>query len=152
MFAVTETATDFTGIAGYSYYVGCAYFGLFIVADIKYYYGYLLICLNSGSNGAILKILNVGGSGHNMFAVNQSGNSFTNIQGYTYYVGDASFGSGVTGINVIDGKSFVEFQNGHLLKSNGVAGSGHNLFAVNEIANSFTGVAGYNYYIGEQYF
>ncbi|MEY4875409.1 MAG: hypothetical protein RL708_558, partial [Bacteroidota bacterium] len=144
MLAVNESASDFTSVTGYNYRIGDAKFNSGI-SCLKYINGYTFIGLRDGK---LLKVNGTGGSGHNMFAVTESNSDFSTVAGYNYRVGDAKFNDYVKGMIYILGYTFIWFNNGKMLKINGTGGSGHNMFAVTESISDFSGIAGYNYYIG----
>jgi hypothetical protein len=144
MFAVTPTSGGYNSVSGYSYYLGDQKFSA-SVSRILGLGSEMLIALN---DGRMLKVTGNGGTGHNMFAVNDNGNSFTGVPGYNYYVGDQKLSAPATAMAFIVGKLMIGFANGKMLKVNGTGGTGHNMLAVQETANGFTTLAGYNYLIG----
>ncbi len=93
---------------------------------------FTFVCLNDGK---LLKISGMGGSGHNMFAVTEQTGNFLSVQGYSYYFGDFKFLDFVHGMEYIKGFLFIYFNNGRLLKINGLGGGGSNLFNLNEDSN-----------------
>lgn len=103
-------------------------------------------------DGRFLKIRGTGGTGHNMFAVERTGDGFRSVPGYDHYVGSHRFRSEVTGIYPAGSVTFVSFADRKLLKVRGSGGSGQNLFAIRETASSFSGLPGYDYYLGDQRF
>lgn len=144
LFAIVETSSGFNGLSGYAYYKGDAKFSGY-ATEVSYHGGYTFFSFN---NGKMLKIANVGGTGHNMFAVTETSGGFNGLSGYPYYKGDAKFSGSVTALDQIDGKLIIGFANGKMLKVNGVGGTGHNMFAVVETSGGFSGVSGYAYYSG----
>jgi hypothetical protein len=150
MFAVTElnnSANAFNNIG--TYYAGDQKFssGISIIATIG---AKTIIGLYSGKT---LKINGTGGTGHNMFAVNETGSGFNSLNGYAYYAGDQKFNAPIIDIALIGGYSFISFNNGKILKLDaGVGGTGHTMFAVNETPNGFNTMSGYSYYKGSDKF
>jgi hypothetical protein len=148
LFAINETANSFTGVSGYNYYMGDQKFGA-RVTGVLAGPGITMVALQDGK---MLKIHNTGGGGHNMFAVQETGSSFTTVSGYSYYIGDQKFHAAVTALAAGLGVTFVALADGKLLKVNGSGGGGHNMFAVNETSSGFTNVSGYSYCLGDQKF
>lgn len=144
MFAVNESNSNFSGVAGYSYYSGSHKFNS-AVTEIKQVNGVTFVCLSSGK---ILKVNGSGGSGLNLFAISENSNGFTGLNGYNYYIGHAYFSSSVFRIFSNSVHTFFSFNNNKLLKINQTGGGGMNMFAVNETSGGFSGISGYNYYIG----
>lgn len=148
LFAISESATSFSGLMGYNHYYGDAYFQGYITTWD--YNGQEL--LMGMSNNKMLKVRGTGGGGHNMFAVTETTSGFNPVTGYPYYIGDARFLSCPIDIErVPETQTFISFSDRKVLKIRGYGGSGHNMFAVVETATSFSSVSGYNYYIGEMY-
>lgn len=156
MFAIDENNSGQYISIG-SYLIGYQHFDNEI-SDVDYVNGNTTIV--SFTNGSMLKINGTGGTGENMFAVTENSsssvNAFTGMSGYSYYLGDQKFSSGVTKVAYINGRLLIGLSNGKMLKINGTGGSGHNMFAVSENTNSsvnaFTGLSGYSYYVGDQKF
>lgn len=144
MFAVNETSGGFSNIPGYTYYMGHHKFNSGI-SDLSHIGNYTLV---STTNGKILKANGSGGTGANMFAINETAGGFTGIPGYSYFVGSAKFNSVVNNMYNFGSQTIVTFYNGKMLKVNGTGGSGANFFAVNETGSGFVNVPGYTYYIG----
>ncbi len=150
MFAVTETSSGFQTVPGYSYFVGAQKFGAG-VRDVSYAQAHNVTFI-SLTDGRMLKVTGTGGSGQNMFAVTETATGFETVPGYNYRLGDQHFSSFVTDVDFIGGYTFVSLANGKMLKSNGVGGTGHNMFAITENASGFAGIPGYNYRVGTQVF
>lgn len=148
MFAVTETATGFETVPGYSYRVGDAMFSGYIT-NAAYIDNKLIMTFN---NGKILKVNGTGGTGHNMFAVTETASGFETVPGYTYRLGDAKFSASVHELGYFDNKLILSFYNGKMLKINGTGGTGHNMFAVTETTSGFETISGYSYRIGDAKF
>ncbi len=148
MFGVTETSNGFETLQGYNYRVGDAKFDGNVVQMI-YADGKLILAFN---NKKILKVNGVGGTGHNMFGVTETSNGFETLQGYNYRVGDAKFDGNVIQMIYAANQQIIAFNNGKILKVNGVGGSGHNMYAINETANGFESLQGYNIRIGDAKF
>jgi hypothetical protein len=148
MFAISSTSSGYSGLSGYHYYVGDQKFS----SAVKRFFPVSSQTLISLSDGRILKITGTGGGGHNMFAVNDLGSSFTGVSGYPYYVGDQKTSGWASGMASVNGQLVVGFSNGKMLKVTGTGGGGHNMFAVQETGNGFTTVSGYNYLVGSSSF
>ncbi|MFP5262659.1 MAG: hypothetical protein ACLGJB_12215 [Blastocatellia bacterium] len=144
MYGVTPTSGGYNPVSGYNYYIGDQKF-IAPVNQILETGSELLAALG---DGRMLKIAGTGGTGHNMFAVKDNGSSFTGVAGYNYYVGDQKLSAPATAMAFINGKLMIGFANGKILKVNGTGGTGHNMLAVQETANGFATLAGYNYLIG----
>jgi hypothetical protein len=86
-----------------------------------------------------LLIQGTGGTGSNMFAVNENSNSFTNYSGYSYYIGDQQFSGQLTAVyndqNTFSGSAITVlcFDDGTVVKTN--CGSGNN-FSVGHVIGS----------------
>jgi len=145
MFAVNETSSGFQSVSGYNYYRGHHQFDSKIT-EIKHINGKTFVCLGSGK---ILKVNGSGGTGANLFAINETSNGFTSYSGYSYYAGHAKFSSSVYRIFSNSSHTFFSFNNNKLLKINSVGGGGMNMFAVDETSNGFAPIPGYNYYVGQ---
>jgi hypothetical protein len=151
VFAVNETIDGFTKAIGYDYYSGHAKF-LGEIVEIKNIYDKTFFCFN---NGKILKIQGnngTGGSGSNMFAVNETTDGFSKVHPFNYYVGHAKFTGNVSNICNDGNQTIFSFYNGKNLKIkgfNGTGGSGSNMFAVTETATGFTNIPGYPYFDGQ---
>lgn len=125
---------------------------------------YLIV--NKNNKGTLVKISNVGGTGANMFAIDQNPDVVLNaggilnfydyeiesLPGYNYVLGTQEFFAYIKDVQVIAGKTIVILEDGKILKVNGTGGSGANMFAVTESKNGFTSVPGYSYYSGSQKF
>ncbi|MBL4708847.1 MAG: S8 family peptidase, partial [Flavobacteriales bacterium] len=148
MFAIQRSGSSVYSVSGYNYWIGTQVFNSDI-RDVDYISGYTLVSL---ADGRIVKINGTGGSGQNMFAINEHSSGFTGVSGYSYYVGSHRFQSGIIDVTHIGGKTLLSFDNKKMLKVNGSGGSGFNLFAITESSNHFHGMSGYAYYSGEQKF
>jgi hypothetical protein len=148
MLAVQETSSGFDGLAGYNYYIGETRMQA-QVTDLTAVGNETFI---SFANGKVLKIKGTGGTGHNMFAVQETSSGFNGISGYNYYTGDAMFTAPVKDVLAVAGTTFLGLSNGKLLKVQGTGGTGHNMFAVTESSIGFQTVPGYNYLIGSSDF
>jgi len=152
MFNLIESLTEFGFNPNYGIYlIGDAKFN-YRISCMKYIYDGNKYYLFIGTiDGKLLKINGTGGSGHNMFAVNESTYQYTNVNQnqYSYYFGDAWFLGQVVGMEYIEGFTFIWFNNHKVLKINGTGGSGHNMFDVTETPPDFSGG---NYYIGDTWF
>ncbi len=148
MFAVNEHAAGFTGVAGYSYYVGSHRFdsGVRSVTAIG---GQTLIAF---ADGKMLKVNGACGGGFNVCAIDESPGDFTGISGYGHYVGDADISAAASVVAVIGGETLIGFDNGKMLKINGSGGGGDNMFAIAETSGGFNGLSGYSYYVGDAAF
>lgn len=144
LFAITETPTSFSTLPGYSYYSGDFHF-LTPVMEVYSAGSFMFI---GTLDGKLLKINNTGGGGSNMFAITETSISYSNIPSYSYYAGYTKFMGPVSEMYSNGTYLFLGFYNGKILKINGTGGNGANMFAVNETAFGFTGVSGYNYYVG----
>src|SRR5947209_11439002 len=91
MFAITATSNGFATVPGYHHLIGSQKFSSG-VRGLYYIGGYTFVALD---NGLLIKIAHTGGSGTNMFAVNQSGNTVTGLPGYNYWAGTQVFSSPV---------------------------------------------------------
>lgn len=100
------------------------------------------------NRGIMLKIRDNGGSGHNMFAINSSGNDFNSETGYDYLIGTQTFGKAITAFTYAEGYTFVGFSDGTIVKIQGTGGSGHNMFALTPVGGTFSSVPGYSYLVG----
>jgi hypothetical protein len=171
MFGVTEYQSGFNPTFNTSY-MGDAIFPRHMVTQIDYLFGYLMIALDGGSYGMLLKINGFGEFGFNMFKLEidniipGSGIAWNNIftlrtpltitslSNYNYFIGSSFFIAGVTGFNFINNSSFfIEFRNRFLLKvrytgSGGIGGIGSNILAVTMTQNSF--IPTLIYYLGDQ--
>lgn len=148
MFAIQQSGSSVTSVPGYNYWIGTQVFNS-AITDVDYIDGYTLV---STADGRIVKINGTGGSGQNMFAINQHTSGYTGVSGYSYYVGSHKFNSAILDVTHINGKTLLSFANNKMLKVNGSGGSGFNLFAITEDSNHFYGISGYSYYVGEQKF
>lgn len=101
---------------------------------------------------ALIKASNVGGTGQNMFALQQSGSNISSIPGYSYWKGTQVFSSKISDVDYIAGYTVVSLTDGRIVKINGTGGTGQNMFAISEHPNGFTGVPGYSYYVGSHRF
>lgn len=144
MFAVTETSSGFNGLSGYPYYLGDTKFSA-AVTDVIDVSGVTLLGL---ANGKLLKVNGTGGTGHNMFAVNETPNGFVGLGGYPYYVGSSAYGSAVADLANVGGLVFVSLQNGKMFKAKNAGGSGYNLFAVAQENDTFYSLCCYDYWSG----
>lgn len=104
-----------------------------------------------GGGGRVLKISQVGGTGHNMFNVSEITRGFAVKYGApntNYLIGCMSFGVAVTQLEIINNETFIGLGNGKIYKLRGSGGTGMNMFGVtNDIS-----LCGYNYFIGSEYF
>lgn len=142
MYALTDPIGN---VPGYNFYQGHQDFEQSITDLVYTSDGYLLIGFRDGK---ILKIAGLGGTGQNMFAVNETAGGFTSVPGYSYYVGHHKFNNGITDISHIQGYTMISFADKKILKVNGSGGSGMNLFAIVELANQFQGIYSYPYFVG----
>ncbi|MBL7892610.1 MAG: T9SS type A sorting domain-containing protein [Bacteroidia bacterium] len=139
MFAVTELSSGstnaFDGCCSSGYYIGDQKFSSGAsVVDFYQQNNYMFVAL---SNGGILKLNGIGGTGHNMFAVNDYGTSFTGLSGYSYYVGDDNFSTIVTNM-IFDGNTaMISFTDGRILKAD-IGGTGNHMFNVNWSSRGFS--------------
>lgn len=146
MFAI-ETSGGIHSVPGYPYLLGSQVFSG-VINDVDYIAGHTVVSL---SDGRLLKVSGTGGTGQNMFAVNEHSAGFTGVSGYPYYVGSHRFDSGVRSVTAIGGQTLIAFNDGKLLKVNGACGSGFNVCAINESSGDFTSISGYTYYAGDQH-
>lgn len=144
MFAVTPTSGGYNPVSGYNYYAGDQKF----YAPVTQVFGTQSETILALADGRMLKVNGTGGTGHNMFAVYESLTSFAGVPGYNYYVGDQKLSTHATAMAFINGNLLIGFADGKMLKVNGTGGTGHNMFAVQETANGFTTLSGYNYLVG----
>lgn len=144
VFAISETSSGFNPIPGYNYYSGQAKFN----GSVYKIFSNLTHTFFSFNNNKLLKINSVGGTGMNMFALEETANGFTPFPGYNYYSGQTLLSGKVTDIEFQGAYTTLGFSNGKLLKVNGTGGTGMNMFAITENANGFTPIPGYNYYVG----
>ncbi len=148
MYAINFSGVTFESVDGYSYLLGQQRFQTRI-KDIIYEQGNTIIAFK---NGKMLKISGTGGSGYNMFAVTETAGGFETVPGYSYRLGDAKFNGNITKVLYANNNLIVAFNNGKILKINGLGGTGHNMFAVTETAGGFETVPGYSYRIGDAKF
>lgn len=83
MFAVQESSCGFSGIPNYPYYIGSQLFDsgvsdLAVIGQDTYV---------SVDEGKWLRVAGTGGGGCNMFAIEETFNSFESVPGYNYYLG-----------------------------------------------------------------
>jgi hypothetical protein len=163
LFAITETSAGFDSIATYKYYEGDAKFNNKITCiayiDGKSFWAFEKPSSGGGAGdpGKLLKIDGTGGSGHNMFAVNETSNGFSSVDSFYYYLGYDTFDSShVTYIKSFGSGSSAQslfcLSDGKILKikgNNGTGGTGSNMFAVNETDSNFTSMACCDYYEGD---
>src|SRR5437764_2790544 len=100
----------------------------------------------------MLKISGTGGTGHNMFAIQESSSDFSGLSGFHYYIGDQRFTGTPTAVLYRGNETLVGLGNGRLLKVTGTGGTGHNMFAVEETSNGFKTVPGFPYLVGSANF
>jgi hypothetical protein len=100
----------------------------------------------------LVKVKGLGGSGSNMFALQEVNGELTGLPGYDYWIGTQQLGSPVTAIVAGDDSTMVGFADGRVLKVRDTGGAGQNMFAVTPSADGFDTVAGYDYLIGSQKF
>ncbi|TND10414.1 MAG: hypothetical protein FD123_56 [Bacteroidetes bacterium] len=172
MFGIDEHSNGtFTATSGgTSYYVGSHKFKNGIV-DLTSVSGNLFLSFNKGfeigifigQNGKMLKVAGAGGSGQNLFGINETNgtsNTFSAVtSGTSYYVGDADFKGWISNVSFIDGFLFVSTRNfpgfGKVLKLIRQDGSGNNMFGISEYSSSSSFAfenAGYPYYYGDHRF
>lgn len=144
VFAIVENSSGFVGIPGYNYFLGSAKFNS-AVTNIYHYTGQTILTFD---NGKMLKINGTGGTGANMFAVIETSGGFVGLGGYSYYIGAAKFNGKVTTMMYQSSRLTIGFNNGKLLKVNGLGGSGLNMFAIVESMSGFSGIPGYSHYVG----
>ena len=89
MFAVTESSSGFETVPNYNYREGDAKFTGY-VTDLEYIPN-TNISIISFSNGKSIKIKDIGGTGHNMFALKPCRSTFVSVPGYDYYLGIHKF-------------------------------------------------------------
>ncbi len=107
----------------------------------------LFVCTKTGAfeHGKILKLSGTGGTGHNMFGVDDSPSNndfaYDPLAGYFHYSGDEFFKTSyqcyVTKIVQVGTSMMVAFRNGRVLKLQGTGGSGHHMFNVEEVNSGF---------------
>ena len=148
MFAIHRTDNGFRTVEGYDYYVGSHQFN----SGVMGIYPADAYTFISFRNGKLLKVRGSGGSGANLFAIHETRFNFSGLSGYNYYVGDQRFRSAVVDVSHGQGVTLISLRDGRILKVRGFGGSGHNMFAVDENRNHFTGISGYDYYQGDQKF
>ncbi len=148
MFAVLESAGSIQGVSPYPYYVGDQKFSS-PVTSLAFAAGQTLLGMESGR---LLKVTGTGGTGHNMFAVTETGGGFATVAGYNYLVGSTNFASPVADLAEVGTYTFVTLGNGKVLQVQGTGGSGYNLVAVAQQAGGFAGLCGFGYFVGTQAF
>ncbi len=150
MFNVVETPNGFKqyDLLHLNYLEGSHKFNNQII-DIVHVEGKTLICFEKGK---ILKINGSGGSGYNLFAINETATSFSNIPGYNYLVGYQILDACVTNITVVKPYTFLAFNDGRQIKIMGTGGNGENMFAIYKMNYGYRSIIGYNYLIGSAKF
>lgn len=125
------------------------------ITNVEYVAPYILIAFN---NGLILKAT-TGGTGHNMFNIDQNNNDIWDNSGYNqYYSGDIKFCSAITEMKYFasDNILFVGCADGWTAKINGTGGTGDNMFALDIDCSMFghnvDPLGGYNYWNGDERF
>ncbi len=146
MFAITTTNDGFGSVPGYNIRVGAHNFSSGIT-DITYVKGNTFV---SFENGKMLKVNGTGGSGYNVFAINETANGFTGLSNYPYYSGCQKFNTEVVDVTHINDVTFVSLESGKVLAVYGSGGSGENMFAITETGSGFNGLPNYNYYRGDE--
>jgi len=140
MFGVAENGSGFV-VQGGGGYIGQQKFHGAPV-NVTSANGVTFIAMN---NGKILKVLGTGGSGQNMFAVDEFVLSFGRTGNYPYYLGDDRFNDVVQDILTVGNSTLLSFWSGRMLKVEGVGGTGNSMFNVVETSRGF-GVYDWNYY------
>ena len=146
MFGVAETHNGFNpegggGYLGYQKFLGAP-------VNVTYDAGITFIAMN---NGKILKVLGTGGTGGNMFAVNEDATSFSRTDNYPYYLGYDRFrvnglsADVVRDILPLGGSTLLSFSSGRILKVEGAGGTGGWMFNVDETSRGFGVHAASNY-------
>ncbi|MCA0237779.1 MAG: hypothetical protein LCH81_15495 [Bacteroidetes bacterium] len=148
MFLIEDKSDYFSSISNGNFLLGNAKFQS-IPQKLLYTNSNLLI---SFSSKKVLKIRNVGGTGQNMFAVQESASDFISTPGYNYYIGDQAFNSIITDWIYENNETLIAFYNKKLLKIKNDGGSGHNMFAITETTTGFNSLPNYNYHIGNSIF
>jgi hypothetical protein len=85
--------------------------------------------LFASSGRTLFKIREEGGTGQNMFALQNNG-SISSLPGYNYYIGHQEFNSHVVDLKYINGNTMIFLSNGDVLKVQGTGGQGNNMFNV----------------------
>lgn len=137
---IQENSSGFTSLACCNYWVGSQHFT----------YGHVLNMYATHSNttfialsdGKLLHINATGGSGQNMFAVNEFVNSFTNVNLYNYYIGDAYFQEPISVMREAEEFLILGCYNGKILKVSGLGGTGNNMFSITETSYGFIDLPG----------
>jgi hypothetical protein len=148
MFAVLDKRNFFESVPNYHYYIGDQKLSAAATA-MAIVEGSLLVGFG---NGKMLKVTGTGGTGHNMFAVQERPNGFSTVPSYPYLLGSTNFRSPVTDVVSLAGFTWVAIGNGKLLKINGSGGTGYNMFAVAQTSRDFSGLCNYSYFVGSQGF
>lgn len=139
-----NTPTNYNQAQGYATFKGK-------ITCVKYLEGKLFVATknNGTAKGKLLKVKKTGGTGANMFAVNEFGNgssfAFESLFGYNYYLGDERFGgntgsnpgSYVTEIFNVNNETFVGLKNGKAFRLMGTGGTGHHMFNIDEYNTGF---------------
>lgn len=148
MFALKEDRGLYSGIDGYHHWVGSQNFPSRVTC-INSVKGYIFIGL---SDGCLIKIRGIGGSGQNMFAIRNEHGAYNNIEGYDFLVGSQHFSAMPIGIHETETGILITLDDGRLMKIRGVGGSGQNMFALQENGPYYSGLQGYSYWEGSQNF
>lgn len=147
MFAITENASGFANIAPYTYYIGSSIYSSPVTsitqnpAATRLFIGF--------SNGKMMKILNTGSTGNNMFNATEVADGFvTSTPLYsTQLLGSSAFNSGVSDVKFFGSTQIICLYNNKMLKINGEGGTGKNMYAVAQLPSAFRPLLGYTQYL-----
>lgn len=128
LFAIKETATSFSNISGYNYFVGYQKLDA-SVTNITVVKPFTFLAFNDGRQ---IKIMGTGGNGENMFAISKTNYGYKSIVGYNYLIGSAKFKDNISKSLVVNEKIIFSFDSGYIIKINGSGGSGQNMFNIKE--------------------
>jgi len=133
MFGVSENHNGFD-VQGGGGYLGQQKFRGAVV-NVNSTNGITFIAMN---NGKILKIQGTGGTGDNMFGVDESASSFAPTGNSSYYAGDDQFNDVVRDIIPMGSSTLLSFSSGRILKVEGTGGSTNAMFNVSETSHGFS--------------
>lgn len=152
MLALVEKNGVITSKTGYNYLKGTQQFSSRVTGIL--YSSSQNVTVLGLSDGRMLKVRNVGGTGANMFAIGQTSEGFASVAGYNYLLGSQKFSYGLSGLYEAAGYMFICLADGKLLKLSGTGGTGYNMLAVKETAGTITGAGGASdkYWKGTQQF
>ncbi|MCX6113496.1 MAG: hypothetical protein NTY22_09515, partial [Proteobacteria bacterium] len=116
--AINKSGDAISNMTGYSYLAGYDKFDSVITA-MSYAEGNTIL---SFLDHNVLKMKGTGGTGAHFTAVNKSGDSFSNVTGYSYLLGYDKFNWSVTSVIYAEGNTLMSFADGNVLKMKGTGG------------------------------